>query len=370
MSTAKLKNMNKRLASTCLALLLSTSSMTVKAGSFTSLDLLAHTIAGGLQCLNWRIVGLCVSLKCGLFGCKVVTVPKIKHNLPDLVFSAFQQPGDNPWVEARLLHGTVAKAGLQALMSPYSPITDSGDLSSANSHLQGATINVAFNDVHAIGNPHASIITRAKMGVSFLCRSSVKPMFPYILTELDAIAWRFELIEAAAHPASYIPGLREIGNWPANTWGSVFPRIGSLQQVDPPKAAAVAVQRAADIVTQVNQVPHVYVPYASDEQETVLVGDITATTQEACEGSGGEWDTTTTLPKCLQQQSAQWLPEGNEKTDWWQMISPIRTQCEHFGAAGEWSSGKQSDDERFAWIYWREYECCMPTGGIFLFSIP
>jgi len=362
------RKMHRRLSLACLSLLLCFSS--VRAGSFTSLDVFAASVAGGRQCLNWCVVGLCVYVKCGLFGCKVKTTPKIRHNLPDLVFSAFQQPGDNPWIEARALHGAVAKAGLQALMSPYSPLSDSGDLSSANSHQQGASLNVAFNDVHAIGNPHASFFSRADFGVRFLCQSRVKPLFPYMLTELDAVAWRFELIEAGLHPASFVPGQREIGNWPLNTWGSVYPRIGSLIQADPPKAAAVAVQRAANIVTQTKQVPHVYVPYASNDREDLLRGDLTATTQEVCEESGGFWDTLPDVPRCLQQQSAQWLPAGNEKTDWWQMISPTRSQCEHFGAPGEWSADKQSDDERFAWNYWREYQCCVPTAGSYLFSIP
>lgn len=319
------KMINKRLVAALLSLLLCVTGTGAKADSFTSAELLAYTLAGGLQCLDWKLTGICVSLKCGITGCKIVTKPKIEHNLPDLVFSAFQQPGDNPWLEARLTHGAVAKAGLQALMSPYSPLTDSGDLSGANSKLKGAGQAVAFNDVHAVGNPHSVAITTALMGAPFLCQSRVKPLFPYMLTELDAIAWRFEEIEAGAHPASWIPGMREIGNWPLNTWGSIFPRVGSLHQVDPPKAAAVAVQRAADIVTQKKQLPHVYVPYPS---------------------------------------------EGNEETDWWQMISPVRTECEHFGAGGEWSLGKQSDDERFAWLYWRQYECCVPSGGILLFSIP
>ena len=61
----------------------------VKAGSFTSAELLTYTLAGGLQCLNWKITGICVYLKCGIFGCKIVTKPKIEPNMPDLVFSAF-----------------------------------------------------------------------------------------------------------------------------------------------------------------------------------------------------------------------------------------------------------------------------------------
>jgi hypothetical protein len=59
------------------------------------------------------------------------------------------------------------------------------------------------------------------------------------------------------YAASLIPGLREIGNWPLQTWGGVYPRTGWTTQAEEPKAAAVNAQRAGDIVTRDNQ-PHIY----------------------------------------------------------------------------------------------------------------
>jgi integrating conjugative element protein (TIGR03756 family) len=61
------------------------------------------------------------------------------------------------------------------------------------------------------------------------------------------------------YPASFIPGLREIGAWPLQTWGGVYPRTGWTVQAEEPKAAAINAQRAGDIVTRTVQT-HLYLP--------------------------------------------------------------------------------------------------------------
>ena len=65
---------------------------------------------------------------------------------------------------------------------------------------------------------------------------------------MDALAWRQEVPEIF-YPASLIPGLRELGQWPLHTWGGVYPRTGWTTQAEEPKAAAINAQRAGDIVT-------------------------------------------------------------------------------------------------------------------------
>jgi integrating conjugative element protein (TIGR03756 family) len=125
-----------------------------------------------------------------------------------------------------------------------------------------------------------------------------------------------------AYPQALVPGLREIGNWPLNTWGSVYPRSGWLLQPDQPKAAAVAAQRVGDIVTRGAE-PHVYWEVAS----------------------GGVFESDNKL--VWRPQS---LEERNDKTGDWQMLSPVMgTGCETFGAndtasIGGWSGGKLAAD--------------------------
>ena len=84
-------------------------------------------------------------------------------------------------------------------------------------------------------------------GVGLLCRSQTSPFFPYFQSGLDALSWRQEVPEIF-YPASWIPGMREIGTWPLQTWGSVHPRTGWTTQAEEPKAEKEeAPESAADI---------------------------------------------------------------------------------------------------------------------------
>ena len=158
---------------------------------------------------------------------------------------------------------------------------------------------------------------------------------------------KVQLYLALAQPQGVCPttahGLREIGDWPLNTWGSVYPRSGWLLQSDEPKAAAVAAQRVGDIVTRGAE-PHVYREVAS----------------------GGVFESSNKLV-----WRPQALEERNDKTGDWQMLSPVMdTNCETFGAndtasVGGWSGGKLAADGNYAWTLWRPYSCC-EVKGVFL----
>ena len=94
-------------------------------------------------------------------------------------------------------------------------------------------------------------------GSGLLCESQTTSFYPYFQSGLDAFSWRQEVPEIF-YPASWLPGLREIGTWPVQSWGGVFPRTGWTTQAEEPKAAAINAQRAGDIVTRSFQ-PHIYV---------------------------------------------------------------------------------------------------------------
>ena len=57
--------------------------------------------------------------------------------------------------------------------------------------------------------------------------------------------------------AAIVPGVREVGNWPTNTWGPLFPRVGWTIQHSAPKASGIIAQRVGDIITRENQA-HIY----------------------------------------------------------------------------------------------------------------
>lgn len=300
-----------------LILVLMASSQSVVAESFTSLKVLQSGINSARSCLALETEGVCIHfyIRCSLFGgCGVKTkvVPRISHNLPDLVVTAFREPGETPYSEIRQTYSVPAKRAVDLLM---------GESSSGGSSPLTISQSMIYNEVNVIGSPVVNQVkatlqaTRSLYG--FLCDSQVTPMKPYFMSEYDAVAWRHA--EANIRLESLTPGQREIGTNLLKTWGSVHPRIGFVMQNQPPKAAAVASQRAIDVVSKTNQYPHVYSPYA--------------------------------------------ISGHPEKRIAWQMIAPVASRgCEQFGAEGEWSEGKQSidDDGDFAWNYWTRYDCCGP----------
>lgn len=287
------------------------------AEDFTTLDVVDTAISSS-DCLDWCVIGLCFWLKCSLFsGCDIKTSPRVTHNLPDLVVSSFREFGENPYVEARTLHGSVAASAIQRILGQ---VTGG---SAPQIEAEGQDQTLRFFETNAVGNPALELLKQQlPQNILYLCPSEVEPLKPYYLSEVDALAWRSSELEAL-RIESITPGQREIGNWSTNTWGAIYPRTGFVHQGEPPKAAAVAAQRAVDILTRPNQTGHIY---------------------------------------------SHLGPASNEQSDKWQMITPRpSSQCEAFGASGEWARGKFTEDGDYAWNYWRGYECCIPRSGHFLF---
>ncbi len=221
-----------------------------------------------------------------------------------------------------------------------------------------------FNEVDVIGGPAANLPGSGR----FLCRSTARPMFPYYVSLLDALAWR-----GAKVPDNQVealtPGVREIGQWPAFTWGSVYPRVGFVVQAHAGKAAAVVSQRAIDIVLGDSQ-GHSVNRLATGTQFAVTRGDPNAPERDACKQSGGRWEELPRLNeagRCVQQTWQQWRSAAHEKTDRWQMLTPHHSrQCTTFGSQRDWTHGDIAADGRYLWNYWTEYKCCVKTGGILL----
>ena len=342
--------MGKGLSIICLLFL----SLMVKAETFTSAEIISRSVSK--NCLDWKVIGICYWLKCSP-KCRIKTSPKIQHNLPDLVATVY--PYESPWLEMRL----------SAVSNIYDSVISGGDAS----RQQRQSHQVKFREVEVIGNPAARF--RNIFGVSFLCKSQTQPLHRYFSsqnTPQNIIPWRGEGFDITKSE-SWIPGLREIGTWPTNTWGSVYPRTGFIQQSEDPKAAAVLAQRAIDIVTRGGQ-GFTYTPLGHTGYRPYLWGNPRATSSKDCKETGGRWQPPNPISGssrgvCLTQRSVQWMPPSNEKTDRWQMISPIANQqCETFGSAGPWSDGKESSDGNYAFNYWRKYKCCIPRSGRYIGS--
>jgi len=130
-----------------LVILLSATFNPATAESFTSLKVLQSGINSGSSCLALETEGICIHfyIRCSLFsGCGVKTkvVTRISHNLPDLVVTAFREPGETPYTEIRNTYSIPAKRAVNLLM---------GESSSGGSASLTTSESMTFNEVNIIG---------------------------------------------------------------------------------------------------------------------------------------------------------------------------------------------------------------------------
>ncbi len=324
-----------------LALALPSAARAEPAAALNTASIVSGAAGAAASCLRFRVVGTCVWLV-GCPYCELDYTVKYGHRNPDVVVSVTNGLGKNPWAEAASAYSSIDSAGASSVVSGQggSLLGGIGGIETgSNSAAQkeegfGRKSNLSYREAQAVGHPLAGEI---------YCPSSASYFNPYFLSGLDALAWRWQLPEVA-YPQSLVPGLREVGDWPLNTWGAVYPRSGWLAQPDQPKAAAVAAQRVGDIITR-GQAVHI--------------------SQELASGGMEESDN-----KLVWRPEA--LKEGDDKTGDWQMLAPnADTGCAVFGAddtlspAG-WSGGKLAAGGDYAWTLWRPYSCCKTMDGIFL----
>lgn len=288
------------------------------------------------ECLDYCVTGICISLICTPFGCTLDYSTLISHRSPDLVVSAYKEPGDNSWDEAKSLYGSTAKqaasslvnyVGLETSGGPNYTSRQSGSETSDNQTVgqSRAFNNLHFKEASVIGSP-TSLVTDQIYGT---CPSESTPFVPYFQSETDAFEWRWGLLEKF-YPSSWVPGLKEISQTPLTTWGGLHPRIGFIKSEHPARAAAVAAQRSVDIVTKKRQ-PHVYY---------------------------------------LQNQPDGPSFASDHKTDKWQMVYPQSDNaCYSFGSATDYVTGRVDDEEQYTFLYWQRLECCPFAKGVVIAQI-
>ncbi len=270
-----------------------------------------------LQCLEYRIVGICYWLLCTPFGCTVKTSPKVRHFNPELVVSSYAQTGANPW---------------QAMAALSTPIPGSEGGGNLLTSAQQRDSQTRFKNVDAIGHPGGLALSAVAQRLGYACPNGATALLPYYLSTLDPLGWRHAVPEAV-YPQALLPGMREIGNQAlGEMWGSVYPRHGFLVQLDDFKAAAVIAQRASDFITRPGQ-PHVYLPLLPLPYD-------------------GYWPPLQVM-------------ENDMTNHRWQLLYPqLQTTCAVFP-----SPTVESEDGAYAWALWRPYRCCQRMGQTFLFSI-
>ena len=272
------------------------------------------------DCLEYRIVGICYWLYCGWGGCRIRTSIKVRHYIPDVVVSSYSNTGQNPWAE------------VSPMSMPVSGVATSGGDAATSQANQNDVAK--FKNADVIGHPGAEVFNEFIAGFGYTCSGPSQMLFPYLLSTLDTVGWRYNVPEVV-YPEALIPGMREIGSrLSMNLWGNVYPRGGFTHQADDYKGSATIAQRAGDIVTRSAQ-PHVYVPVLASKKD-------------------GYWP-------------AGALVESDASTGKWQALTPKLSQsCNVFPDSN--MTHTQSQDGGYAWALWRPYSCCQKRGQIFLGS--
>jgi integrating conjugative element protein (TIGR03756 family) len=278
---------------------------------------------------------VCFWLQCSFFECHVNTSLRVSNYAPDLVVSAFHDADTHPWSD---FGRPVAKALVAAASGLLGTLVDSAGTRTRDDRREK---NYPYRDADAIGHPVAAASSFAD-SFGYVCPPAAVTAFePYFQSFGDAYVWRSYLPVELLNLATFIPGMREVGTFPLNTWGNVYPREGRITQQNEVKGAAVIAQRVGDIVTRSGQ-SHVYTSV----------------------GSGG----TTTSGNLL-----IWLPpelmENDATTGTWQMMSPQKdTSCYAFGANDSilpvaYGDGRVDPEGAYAWTLWRPYSGCSIQGA-------
>lgn len=329
-----------RLATLLFAASASTVSL-AQTDSVSTAQILAGTAAAAPACMAWRVSGTCFWLRCSWRGCRVRTSIRVSHYNPDAVVSTFHEDRLHPWLD----WGRPLESSLRATAGGLlGMLVDSAGTRTRDDGRDRAKM---YRDADVIGHPGRLASLLAGRSLPLVCPAAVRAFQPYLSTYLDALAWRAMLPVELLYPASVVPGLREIGAWPLNSWSALYPRDGNVTQQHPVKAAAVLSQRAGDITTRTGQ-PHVYVPLPTGGRRVV--------------GGRMVW-----LPPPLVERDAS--------TGQWQMLAPRpESSCQVFGQNDSvlpvaWGDSRTSATGGYSFNLWRPYSCCARAGQVFLGAV-
>jgi len=301
-------------------------------GDLGTTDLVKATIKAIPHCMHYRIVGTCFWLQCVGVYCRFTATLKLDHYVPDTLVTVFHNDDSDPYNYAQLTIDKAAKlAGKTIIKAEYHAPMGTGDQSISGYKNK----DTHFKEVDVIGNPAAQLL-----GFDIFLNSATTPFFPYYSSMLDAASWRSGMLEML-YPGSLIPGMHDVGSFPLNVWGNIYPRTGFLNQPEEAKAAAVIAQRAVDIVTKSNQ-PHIY--------------------KSLSHSCGVHCDVMETH-------------ENNDDTQFQMVYPDIENTCAAFGKNDvlnptPWHSAAMSKSNGdYAWLMWRHYHGCIQGEGHYVGSL-
>lgn len=273
------------------------------------------------DCIQFTPSGICIWMTCTPWGCDIDYSLRVTHFIPEAVVTSYTTQA--PWPS-----WAIETSGTLAQGHPPESSNDASHLDYKNVEVHGSPALYTFN---ALADSY-----------DYFCPSNITAFYPYFISTLDMYGWRSGITELL-YPSSWLGMFgTQVGSF-YESWGSLYPRIGWLVQMEDPKAAAVMAQRAADFVTRSGQ-PHVYIQMPEGDEN------------------------------CQDGDKRCWPPgevEVNDaSTHTWQMLYPnMETTCDIFGEDADYADNRYNDLEQYAYHLWRPWSCCPREGAIFVGAV-
>lgn len=307
-------------------------------GVIDTVDIIDSTMSAALSCMDWEVRGACVWVTCIGPVCAPNVSVKVKNFVPDLIMQSYDRANGEPWTESqdinRVSQADAESSWVMTMIGwvesfDVDSIGIEGGVSTQGSNKKKA--GLMFKLVDAYGNPALVAFNALGQGTfGMVCSGRSWPLFPYYVSNLDAIAWRWDIPEMF-YPQSLIPLFTNwsLGTW-SNNYGPIYPRHGFLHQEDDLKAAVLTTFRAGHFITRNNE-PHLYMPVSPTQED-------------------GYWPSDP-------------LDHNDSDTGRFQMLYPHdEDSCEAFPYSVSPSSNRRSDDGSYVWNFWKSYKCCQRVG--------
>lgn len=327
-----------------LALVLATAShpREATAGVINTAQVTTYTMNAALSCLSWQLHGICIWMTCATFVCTFDVSTKVSNFLPEATFQVYGKGDDVPWTETETINDAVQGSSDSSWVKTLISVVEGFSL--AGIDMEGGMGAEAHTDHHknnqfrivdAYGNPaQPAVEALADASFGLICSNDVTPMFPYFISNLDSVAWRWSIPEAF-YPQSFggfvIYNLGSL----TNNYGGFYPRTGFMIQADQFKSSVLSAFRSAHVITRGSQ-PHVYVRLPRKT-------------------GAGRWP-----PPDLQKSGGD--------SGMWQMLYPdVESSCMNFPYGATVGTSKRDSRTQYVWNFWRRHKCCERRGSSLIF---
>jgi integrating conjugative element protein (TIGR03756 family) len=322
-------------------------------GVMSTSDIVTGTMSAAMSCLNLEARGICVWMTCIYAACEFDYSVKVKNFVPELTIQSYHRAKGEPWTESQNINqisqGDADSSWVITIINAIAKF-NVGDLGIrggvSTKGKKDKEANLYFKLVDAYGNPAISAFNQlASSTGGYVCQGSTTMLFPYFISNLDSVSWRWNVPEMV-YPQSLLPLITtwDLGNGginiggmqlKKNNYGAIYPRHGFMTSEDPLKASVLSAFRAAHFITRSGE-PHIYFSIDEDAKQ-------------------GYWP-----PNPLNQD--------DKDTGQWQMLYPDKEDsCRSFPYGETEPARKRSTDGSYIWNFWRAFKCCERKGAILIF---